>query len=76
MRLEVDAEMFIESINQSGSNNLKEIVDLSKGKESVLSNEAHEAKEFQICCLVTPSKESHSSGMTLIQSIDQAPSGH
>ena len=35
MRLEVDAKMFMESINLSGSNNLKENGDLSEGKESV-----------------------------------------
>ena len=72
MKLEVDAKMFIESINQSGSNNLKEIGDLSKGKESVLSNGAHKSEGISNMPKITPSKDSHSSGMTVIQSIDQA----
>ena len=74
MRLEVDAKVFIESVEQCGSNDLAENGNLSKGKETVVCNEVLENEGISNMQSPTPSArdESHSSGMSNMQSVDQA----
>ena len=73
MRLDVDAKMFIESIEKSG------VIDLNGNEKSSLENEsasgdeAHQNEGMSSMQSVTPSEESpHGSGMTSIQCINQA----
>ena len=73
MRLEVDAKMFIESVEQCGSKNLAENGDLSKEKESALPDGVLENEGIPNMQPPTPSpsEEPHTSGMTNIQTINQ-----
>lgn len=70
MRLEVDAKMFIESVEQCGSKDLAENGDLSKGKESALTDEVPGNEGIPNMQPPTPS---HTPGMTNIQPISQTP---
>ena len=73
MRLEVDAKMFIESVEQCGSKDLAENGDLSKGKESALTDKVPENEGISNMQPPTPSpsEEPPTSGMTNIQPISQ-----
>lgn len=73
MRLEVDAKMFIESVEQCGSKDLAENGDLSKGKESALTDKVPDNGGISNMQPPTPSpsEEPPSSGMTNIQPISQ-----
>jgi len=67
MRLEVDAKMFIESVEQCGSKDLADNGDLSKGKENALTDEVPDNEGIPNMQAPTPSpsEEPHTSGMTL-----------
>lgn len=69
MRLEVDAKMLIEIVQQPGSSDLAENCDLSKGQESAVCIEMLENERTSTMHSATPSAsdDSHSSGMASMQ---------
>ena len=71
MRLEVDAKMFVESVEQSSSNDLAKNANLSKEKESSACDEVLENEGISNMQSATPSTSgvSHSDEM---QSVEQA----
>ena len=74
MRLEVDTKMFVESVEQSSSNDLAKNGNLSKGKESVACNEGHENERISNMQSATPSTSDvlHKDEMQSSQSVEQA----
>ena len=70
MRSEVDAKTFIESVEQSSSNDLAKSGNLSEGIESVTYNEEHESEGISNMLSATPSPSDDA--MQIIQSVEQA----
>ena len=73
MRLEVDAKMFVESVEQSSSNDLATNGNLSKEKESIVCNEVHENEGISNMQSATPSTSDapDNNDMSSIQSVEQ-----
>ena len=72
MKLEVDAKMFIESINQPGSNDLDVNGDLSKGKESASSHVDKQGISNMQSATPSTSDAPDNDEMPNIQSVEQA----
>lgn len=74
MHLEVDAKMFVESVEQSSSNDLAKNGNLSKEKKSIACDEVLENEGISNMQSATPSTSDapHNDELPIIQSVEQA----
>lgn len=74
MHLEVDAKMFVESVEQSSSNDLAKNGNLSKEKKSISCDEVLENEGISNMQSATPSTSDapHNDELPIIQSVEQA----